>query len=73
LRDLDVIDVVEEINDAARLKDQSAAEPVLITTNGTILAGFGRWRLAVFVSQNCKEGYRGLPQSTSNCSENEGT
>lgn len=48
LRDLDVIDVVEELNDAARLKDQFAAEPILITTNGTILAGFGRWRLAVF-------------------------
>jgi hypothetical protein len=48
LRDLDVIDVVEELNDAARLQDQSAAEPILITTNGTILAGFGRWRLAVF-------------------------
>jgi hypothetical protein len=48
LRDLDVIDLVEELNDAARLKDQSAAEPILITTNGTILAGFGRWRLAVF-------------------------
>ena len=47
LRDLDVIDLVEELNDAARLKDQSAAEPILITTNGTILAGFGRWRLAV--------------------------
>ncbi len=48
LRDLDVIDVVEELNDAARLKDQFAAEPILITTNGTILAGFGRWRAAVF-------------------------
>ena len=48
LRDLDVIDVVEELNAAARLKDQFAAEPILITTNGTILAGFGRWRLAVF-------------------------
>ena len=43
-----MIDVVEELNDAARSKDQSAAEPILITTNGTILAGFGRWRLAVF-------------------------
>ncbi|MGA2904334.1 MAG: hypothetical protein ABSD98_10915 [Candidatus Korobacteraceae bacterium] len=43
-----MIDVVEELNEAARSKDQSAAEPILITTNGTILAGFGRWRLAVF-------------------------
>jgi len=48
LRDVGEIDVVEEINDAARLKDQSPAEPILITTNGTILAGFGHWRLAVF-------------------------
>jgi ParB-like chromosome segregation protein Spo0J len=42
-----VIDVVEELNDAARLQDQSAADPILITTSGTILAGFGRWRLAL--------------------------
>jgi hypothetical protein len=41
------IDVVEEINEAARLKDLSATEPILITTNGIILSGFGRWRLAV--------------------------
>ena len=40
--------MVEELNEAARSKDQSAAEPILITTSGTILAGFGRWRLAVF-------------------------
>jgi len=47
LVELDFIDLVEELNEAAQLKDQSAAEPILITTNGTILAGFGRWRLAV--------------------------
>jgi len=40
--------VIDELNDAARLKNQSIPEPILITTNGTILAGFGRWRLAVF-------------------------
>jgi hypothetical protein len=40
--------VIDELNDAARLKDQSVPEPILITTNGTILAGFGLWRLAVF-------------------------
>ena len=40
--------MVEELNEAARSKDQSTAEPILITTSGTILAGFGRWRLAVF-------------------------
>jgi hypothetical protein len=48
LAELTLIDVVEELNDAARSRDRSAAEPILITTNGTILAGFGRRRLAVF-------------------------
>jgi hypothetical protein len=43
-----VIEVVDELNEATRLKDKSTSEPILITTNGTILAGFGRWRLAVF-------------------------
>ncbi len=47
LGEMDLIDVLEELNEAARLNDQSAAEPILITTNGTILAGFGRWRLAL--------------------------
>jgi hypothetical protein len=47
LVDLGPIDVVEELNEATRLKDQSAAEPILITADGTILAGFGRWRLAL--------------------------
>ena len=40
--------VIGELNEAARLTNPSVAEPILITTNGTILAGFGRWRLAVF-------------------------
>jgi hypothetical protein len=39
--------VIGELNEAARLKNQCVPEPILITTNGTILAGFGRWRLAV--------------------------
>jgi hypothetical protein len=39
---------MDELNEAARLKNQSVSEPILITTNGTILAGFGHWRLAVF-------------------------
>jgi len=39
---------IDEFNDAARLTNPSVTEPILITTNGTILAGFGRWRLAVF-------------------------
>jgi hypothetical protein len=38
---------IDELNDAALLKNQSVSEPILITTNGTVLAGFGRWRLAV--------------------------
>jgi hypothetical protein len=38
---------MDEFNDAARLKDQSARMPVLVTTNGTILAGFGSWQAAV--------------------------
>ncbi len=38
--------VIDEVNDAARRK-KSVPEPILITTKGTILAGFGRWRLAV--------------------------
>ncbi len=53
-----LIDVVEELNEATRLKDLSAAEPILITMNGTILAGFGRWRSAVFDGRheiNCIE------------------
>jgi hypothetical protein len=40
--------VIDEFNHAARLKDQSVTEPILITTNKTILAGIGRWRSAVF-------------------------
>ena len=39
---------IYDLNNAARLKNQSIPEPILITTNGTILAGFERWRLAVF-------------------------
>src|SRR5450755_2301833 len=46
-------------NDAARLKESSVPDdPVLITTNGTILAGFGRWRAALFDDRreiNCIE------------------
>jgi hypothetical protein len=47
LEELDWIGV-DEFNDAARLTTPSVPELILITTNGTILAGFGRWRLAVF-------------------------
>jgi hypothetical protein len=48
LEELGWTGVIDEFNDAARLKEQSVPEPILITTNRTILAGFGRWRSAVF-------------------------
>src|SRR3974377_2304590 len=47
LAELGSIDLVGEINEAAQMKDQLAVEPILITTSGIILSGFGRWRLAV--------------------------
>src|SRR5438552_9661055 len=52
LEGLDLIDEMGELNEAARLTDQSAAEPILITTSGIVLAGFGRWRLAIFEGRN---------------------
>jgi len=33
--------VIDEFNEAARLTNPSVTEPILISTNGTILAGFG--------------------------------
>ena len=42
---------IDNLNDAARLKNQSVTEPVLITTSGTILSSFGTWRLAIFESR----------------------
>jgi hypothetical protein len=48
LDELGLIPVVDDLNEAARLKDQSMPEPILITTRGTILAGFGHWRSAFF-------------------------
>ena len=44
--------VIDELNEAARLKNLSVPEPILITTNGTILAGFGRWHSAVLEGRN---------------------
>jgi hypothetical protein len=49
---------IDEFNDAGQLKDQPVPVPILITTNGTILAGFGRWQSALFDDQheiNCVE------------------
>jgi hypothetical protein len=40
--------MVEEFNEAAGPAIRSIHDPILIATDGTILAGFGRWRLAVF-------------------------
>jgi hypothetical protein len=48
LEELGWTGVIDEFNDAARLTNPSVTAPILITTNGTILAGFGRWRLALF-------------------------
>jgi hypothetical protein len=50
--------VIDEFNDAVRLTHLSVTEPILITTNGTILAGFGRWRSAILTGRleiNCIE------------------
>jgi hypothetical protein len=58
LEELGWTGVIDELNDAARLKGQSVPEPILITTNGTILAGFGIWQAAVFYGRheiNCIE------------------
>jgi hypothetical protein len=37
----------DELNTSAQQTRQSVTEPIMITTNGTILAGFGRWWLAM--------------------------
>lgn len=47
LRGTDWINTMSEFNDAARLKNLTVPEPILITTCGTILAGFGRWHMAI--------------------------
>jgi hypothetical protein len=39
---------IDEFNRAALPKNQSVPEPILITRDGTILAGLGRWRVALF-------------------------
>src|ERR1035441_2747719 len=56
LDELGWIGVTDEFNEAAGLTNQSLPEPILITTNGTILAGIGCWRAAGFYGQqelNC--------------------
>jgi len=58
MKELGWAGVIDEFNDAMRLKDHSVPEQVLITTKGTILAGFGDWRLAMLEGRheiNCIE------------------
>jgi hypothetical protein len=58
LEKLDLIDLVHELNNAARVTGISSVEPVLIASDGTILSGFGQWRLAILESRstlNCIE------------------
>jgi hypothetical protein len=40
--------LIDELNDAAGAAVHPIHDPILIATDGTVLAGFGRWRLAVF-------------------------
>jgi hypothetical protein len=47
MKELGWTGIIDELNDTARRKDHSVPEQVLITTNGTILAGFGHRRLAL--------------------------
>src|SRR2546426_3666360 len=58
LDELDWVGVMGELNEAVRVTNPSLSDPILITTNGMILAGFGRWRLALFEHRheiNCIE------------------
>ncbi len=47
LKELGWVGAIDEFNDA-RLTHSSVAEPILVTTGGTILSRFGRWRSALF-------------------------
>jgi hypothetical protein len=58
LEELGWTGAIDEFNNVVRLKNQSVPEAILITTNGTILAGFGLWRLAMLEGReeiNCIE------------------
>ncbi len=44
--------LVDEVNDAAQVKEQALCDPILITEDATILSGFGRWRLALLQHQD---------------------
>jgi hypothetical protein len=47
LEELGFSGAIREINQLAKVGGSTVPEPVLITQNGTILAGFERWRLAL--------------------------
>jgi hypothetical protein len=47
LVDLGFADFIEELNEAALLENEVLPDAILVTPDGTILAGFGRWRLAL--------------------------
>jgi hypothetical protein len=47
LKEIGWMGLVDEFNDAARLPNPSVPDPILVTSTGTILAGFGSWRLAM--------------------------
>lgn len=47
LKELGWTGVIDDFH-IAKLTPLSLREPILITTNGTVLTGFGRWRSAVF-------------------------
>ena len=48
LKEIGWTGVIDEFNGAALPKNQSVPDPILIMRDGTILAGFGKWRLALF-------------------------
>jgi hypothetical protein len=48
LEEVGWVGLVDELNDASGSAIHPIHDPILIATDGTVLAGFGRWRLAVF-------------------------
>jgi hypothetical protein len=46
LLELDGMDVAVELNEAERVRDQTTS-PILISSEGTVLSGFGHWRCAL--------------------------
>jgi hypothetical protein len=47
LADLGLVELLDDLNHTAKIKNQAALEPVLITPSGLVLGGVGHWRLAV--------------------------